>query len=119
MLGLAALGFSVQSAVQMTRARGPYSVASALIRGGLGIVPAALFTVGAVLVLTGSAAALPVIGLGMLSAVAVSAVAIHVGVLTQTNIFSDYWNGRPITAAGAAVAELTPTASANDVALLK
>ncbi|AWD21090.1 light-harvesting protein [Pseudogemmobacter blasticus] len=55
----------------------------------------------------------------MLSAVAVSALAIHVGVLTQTNIFSDYWNGRPITAAGAAVAELTPTASANDVALLK
>lgn len=73
-LGLAALGFSVQSAVQMTRSRGPYSVASALIRGGLGIVPAALFTVGAVLVLTGSTAALPVLGLGMLSAVAVSVV---------------------------------------------
>lgn len=44
----------------------------------------------------------PTVGIPvMLSAVAISALIVHVGVLTQTNIFSDYWNGRPITAAPA------------------
>lgn len=73
-LALAALAFGVQSAVQMTRSHGQYSAASALIRGGLGVVPAVLFTVGAVLVLTGSPAALPVLGIGMLCAIAVSVI---------------------------------------------
>ncbi|MFT4283648.1 MAG: hypothetical protein QM598_02290 [Protaetiibacter sp.] len=73
-LGLAALAFSVQSTVQMTRARGQFSRASALVRGGLGVIPALLFAAAAVLVLAGAPAALPVLGIGMLCAIAVSVV---------------------------------------------
>jgi hypothetical protein len=56
----------------MVRGHGDFSVASAAVRGGLALVPAVLFLVGAFLLVGGSPAAIPVLGIGMLLAVAVS-----------------------------------------------
>jgi modulator of FtsH protease len=69
---LAALGFALASLVRMVRGHGDFSVASAAVRGGLALVPAVLFLVGAVLVLADAPAAMPVLGAGMLLAIAVS-----------------------------------------------
>jgi modulator of FtsH protease len=72
LLALTALGFALTSLVRMVRGHGDFSVASAAVRGGLALVPAVLFLVGAFLLVGGSPAAIPVLGIGMLLAVAVS-----------------------------------------------
>ncbi|HLU63515.1 MAG TPA: hypothetical protein VKY66_03195 [Protaetiibacter sp.] len=71
-LALAALCFAVLALVRTVRGHGEFTVASAAVRGGLALVPAVLFLVGGVLVMAGEAAALPVLGIGMLLAIAVS-----------------------------------------------
>ena len=53
----------------------------------------------------------------MLSACAISALVVHVGVLTQTTWFGEYWNGKPMTN-GAATAALEVEAD-TQISLLK
>jgi modulator of FtsH protease len=72
LLALTALGFALTSLVRMVRGHGDFTVASAAVRGGLALVPAVLFLVGAFLLVGGGPAAIPVLGIGMLLALAVS-----------------------------------------------
>ena len=70
--GLAAAVFASVSTVKVVQGRGQFSVGSALLRAGISLVPAVLLVVGAVLALAGSAATMPVLGIGMLLAIAIS-----------------------------------------------
>lgn len=70
--GLAATGFALVSTVKVVRGHGQFSVGSALLRAGISLVPALLLVVGALLALVGSHATMPVLGIGMLLAIAIS-----------------------------------------------
>ncbi|PZQ90440.1 MAG: hypothetical protein DI534_04310 [Leifsonia xyli] len=70
--GLAALAFSLIAAFRMARGRGPYSMMSGVVRGGLGVVPSLLFMVGAVLAVLENPAAMQLLGIGMLLAIAIA-----------------------------------------------
>jgi len=73
-LGLGALGFTVYSAVRVMRARGGATLAQALLKSLLGVLPAAAFTVAAVLLMLGSAGGLRWLAAGIVFAIVVSVV---------------------------------------------
>lgn len=71
---IGSLVFAAVAVVRMVKAPGPWGVRSAILRGGIAVIPALLFVVGAVLVIVDHAAAIPVLGIGMLFAISISVI---------------------------------------------
>lgn len=72
LIGLAAAALAIDSMIRVVRGRGEFSLAGALFKTAIGVLPAGLFVVGAVCALCGSETAAVWIGIGSLVAIVVS-----------------------------------------------
>ena len=73
-IGLGALWFAVNSMIRVLGARAGSSVPSALLRTGIAVIPALLFTIAGVLVLIQGSGAAVILGLGAILAIIVAVI---------------------------------------------